>query len=167
MRLLWGVNLIIFLIVTNFSSVDFVNASVLNRMAPQFTLQDSNDHIHRLKDWRGKLIIINFWATWCAPCKEEIPLLNELQKEYGDDGLQMVGIAIDNEAAIKQFTAVIPINYVNLIGGTEGSKLVSQYGNKAGVLPYTVVVNQQGVVISVAKGLLTKKYLRQTIEKYL
>lgn len=142
-------------------------SEVLNKPAPSFSLPDINSKVRSLTDWKGKLIILNFWATWCTPCRKEIPLLNQMQANYHFDGLQVIGVAVDNKQAVTEFNQTIPIDYVNLIGGLEAAKLTTRYGNNAGALPYTVIIDSQGAVTSIAAGLLTESYLRKVIERNL
>jgi len=151
-----------------FTSSPVISTSnkILGADAPPFTLTDINGTIFSLKNWRGKIVILNFWATWCKPCQKEIPLFNSLQAEYAED-VQFVGVAIDNIKNINTFMKSIPIDYVNLVGGIEATKMVVNYGNKAGVLPYTVIINQSGKVVSVMTGLLTKTVLVKQLEKHL
>lgn len=137
---------------------------ILGKPSPGVYLADVNGHHLSLKQWHGKVILINFWATWCSPCIKEIPLLNTFQKRYAEDDLQIVGIAIDNAAAINKFTRKIPIQYPNLIGNAE---LVLAFGNQAGSLPYTVIIDQHGKIVEIASGMLTETYLQKTIEKHL
>ncbi len=153
------------LVLLIFLSLNIAHAGIIAQPAPDFSLPDAQGKLHRLTDWQGKVVILNFWATWCGPCKKEIPLLNAMQKDYGSDELQIVGIAIDNPKAVEQFIQLIPIEYLYLIGGTRAVKLVSRYGNTEGVLPYTVIIDPKGKIASIAKGLLTEKYLRRVIER--
>jgi len=139
---------------------------IIGKTAPLFVLPDTNGKQHSLKQWRDKLIIVNFWATWCAPCKKEIPLFNDIQKEFEDD-IQFIGIAIDNANDVKIFNQRIPFNYPNLIGGLDAIELVQQYGNKAGTLPYTVFINRSGKIQMIASGKITRSFLHRTIEKLL
>ena len=130
-------------------------------------LLDLDGKKRSLIEWQDKVILINFWATWCTPCKKEIPLLNKYQKEYKDDELQVIGIAIDNAIATKQFIKKIPIDYPVLVGSKTGTKLAQQMGNRSGALPYTVIINQRGQLVETASGLLNESYLRRIAEKYL
>jgi len=148
----------------------FANSSqntALNKQAPSFILSDINREKRSIKEWKGNLIILNFWATWCLPCKEEIPLLNEFHKQYKDQDLSIVGIAVDHWAAVKKFNKHIPIDYVNLIGNIDSTLLVKRYGNKTGALPYTVIIEPSGKIVSIASGQLTRQYLKKTIQKHL
>ena len=96
--------------------------------------------------------MVNFWATWCAPCREEIPGFVRLQKRYGQRGLQFVGIAIDQPDKVADFAREFGINYPLLMGGLETMELLRQAGNRAGVLPYTLVIDREGRVVSREPG---------------
>lgn len=99
-----------------------------------------------LADRRGKWVIVNFWATWCAPCREEIPLFVELQKKYGERGLLFVGIAIDQPDKVRPYAQELGMNFPILMGGAEAIDLSRSLGNRMGVLPYTVVLDRQGAI---------------------
>ena len=137
---------------------------ILGKTIPAISLENIEGQKQSLDQWQGKLIVINFWATWCLPCLKEIPLLNQFQKEYAIDGLQIIGIAIDNKLAVKKFIKKTPILYPNLLGNAQ---VTLKFGNQAGLLPYTVIINQKGKIVEVASGMLTKKYLQRAIEKHL
>jgi thiol-disulfide isomerase/thioredoxin len=100
----------------------------------------------RLRDWSGKVAVCNFWATWCAPCREEIPLLITLYDKYRDRGLDVVGIGVDKLPKIVEFAANLKITYPLLVGDARTFDLMRSLGNEAGVLPYTVVLDRQGTV---------------------
>ena len=139
---------------------------VIGKSAENFNFPDLNNKMHSLNGLNNKFIIINFWATWCVPCRKEIPLLNSIYTNHKSDGIEVIGIAIDNSGAVKKFVNMIPINYLNLIGGTQASETILSYGNISGVLPYTVFINRQNKIVVVAKGELTKSFLLRTIKKY-
>ena len=134
---------------------------------PGFTLIDIKGQQRSVDEWDGKVLIINFWASWCSPCRKEIPVFNRLQQEYGPDGVQFVGIAIDNKKAVRQFIQSTPMLYPVIIGEIGAVKLSLEYGNITGTLPYTVFIDRQGKIMSIAGGGLTEKYARQAIEKLL
>jgi thiol-disulfide isomerase/thioredoxin len=98
----------------------------------------------RLTEWRGKALLVNFWATWCAPCREEIPLLNAAQQQHGSRGLQVVGIGIDTAANIHEFTKTTAIGYPILLADATALDLMRKLGNRAGGLPFTVLVDRRG-----------------------
>ena len=112
-----------------------------------------------LEQWRGKVLVVNFWATWCAPCREEIPGFVKFQKQYGTRGVQIVGIAIDTAERVAPYIQEIGINYPVLVGGIETMDFARQIGNRAGVLPFTVVMNRQGEVVTTLVGIVRPEKL--------
>jgi thiol-disulfide isomerase/thioredoxin len=110
------------------------------------TLPDLDGKPQSVAQWRGKVVVVNFWATWCAPCREEIPLLIELQKKYEARGLQLVGIAVDQPDKVRAYAAEMGMNFPVLIGGLEAMDLARALGNRAGVLPFTVVLNRESAI---------------------
>ena len=113
---------------------------------PAFVLPDLQDNPQSVTQWDGKVLVINFWATWCPPCVREIPMFVELQQEYGDQGLQIVGVALDRLDEIRTFGERLGINYPVLYGVQPAMEVGMAYGNDAGTLPYTVVVDRDGHV---------------------
>jgi thiol-disulfide isomerase/thioredoxin len=99
---------------------------------------------HRLLDWGGKVLLCNFWATWCAPCREEIPLLVAAKHKYAAMGLEIIGIGIDQAAKLRDFAANFRVNYPILVSGPEAIDLLRALGNAAGALPYSVLVDRAG-----------------------
>jgi len=126
--------------------------ATLSIPSPDFSANDINDKPRNIKEWRGKVVLLNFWATWCGPCIEEIPELIKLQKTYGGQGLQVVGVAVDNKQAVKPFAAKEGMNYPILIGGMDAAELSKRYGNKQGVLPFSAFINRQGEIKLVTQG---------------
>ena len=111
-----------------------------------FTLPDLNGKKQSLSAWRGKVIVLNFWATWCPPCREEIPLFIDLQKKHAAGDLQIIGVAIDNPAAVRQYRQSAGMNYPILIGDDATLDLISRYGNRSNALPFTVIINRDGTI---------------------
>ncbi|MEP7064273.1 MAG: TlpA disulfide reductase family protein [Betaproteobacteria bacterium] len=99
-----------------------------------------------LGQWQGKVLVVNFWATWCAPCREEMPELVRAQAKYGAKGLQIVGIGIDDAAKMRQFTQSIHLNYPALDGGFGALELSKAFGNSAMALPFTVIIDREGAI---------------------
>ena len=97
-----------------------------------------------LAEWRGKVLVVNFWATWCAPCREEIPMLMDARNKHAQSGVEVVGIAIDMDAKVIEYAAQMKIGYPILVAGSEGLDLMRKLGNSAGGLPYTVLIDRQG-----------------------
>jgi thiol-disulfide isomerase/thioredoxin len=107
-----------------------------------------------IDQWRGNVLVINFWATWCEPCREEIPLFIRLQKKYGDRGLKFVGIALDRPEAVKPYAAEMGMNFPVLIGGPDAIDLARRTGNRSAVLPYTIVIDSKGRVAMAEIGVV-------------
>ena len=116
-----------------------------------------------LEQWRGRVLVINYWATWCAPCREEIPVFVRLQERYGGRGLQFVGIAIDEPASVAAFAREFQINYPLVLGGVDAIELLRQAGNRAGVLPYTLVIDRNGRLVSREPGGIKEAKLEKLI----
>jgi thiol-disulfide isomerase/thioredoxin len=129
---------------------------------PEFSLPDLDGKLKNIKEWDGKFIVLNFWATWCAPCRKEIPEFIELQNKYADVNLQFIGVAIDNAVSVNQFAMELGINYPNLIADMQGVELAKQYGNTLGVLPYSVIINPEKQIIFKQVGLLSGKQILKT-----
>ena len=132
---------------------------------PPFHLKDIKGETHSLSDWKGKLILLNFWATWCPPCRYEIPEFIEYQNEYGDDGLQIIGIGIGEEKPIKNFARTFEMNYPVLI--TPDSGLMLDWGNADQILPYSVLINRDGRIQYIHRGQLTKLSFKYEIEPFI
>ena len=136
-------------------------------MAPDFTLKvlGENGKTLRLSSLKGKGVIVNFWATWCGPCKIEMPWLVELQKKYGPEGLQIIGVADDDsgEKSISDFARKMQLNYPVLLG-TE--QVAEQYGGLEG-LPTSFFVDRSGKVVDVLIGIDSESRLEDSIKKSL
>ncbi len=110
------------------------------------TLPDLADKPQPLAQWRGKPLLVNFWATWCAPCVQEMPELSAFQNEVGAQSLRIVGIGIDSPANIREFSKKVSVSYPLYIGGIGASELSRQMGNQAGGLPFSVLINADGSI---------------------
>ncbi len=131
------------------------------------SLPDSTGKPRSLEEWRGNVVIVNFWATWCPPCLEEIPEFIRLQTQYRDQPVQFVGIAIDNEDAVQEFILAHPVNYPMLIAGDNALSMTASLGNLANVLPYSIILNQQGQIVYRHTGLLPAKKLEEQLAELL
>lgn len=107
-----------------------------------------------LESFRGRPLVINFWATWCPPCVEEMPLLDRFFQQNSSKGWQIVGIAIDQPSAVRRFLAAQPVHYPIALGGLNGNHLGRQLGNETGSLPYTLVLDARGHVMQQKLGRL-------------
>ena len=131
---------------------------------PDYRLPDLTGNERSLSEWRGKTVIVNFWATWCPPCREEIPEFVALQQEFQDRGLQFVGIAIETKESVEKYLDFVDINYPMLIAGDQGIILTQQWGNSAGILPFSLIFNQQGEMIHKQVGQLSRAKILEIIE---
>ncbi len=118
-------------------------------------------------EWQGKVLVVNFWASWCPPCVEEMPTLDLLQQEFLQQNVLFVGIGIDSPSNIREFLKITPVSYPIVIGGLEGSNLSKQMGNSQGALPYTVIINPKGKAIYTKLGKISEEELRKAIKSAL
>lgn len=107
-------------------------------------LPDLQSQPQTLAQYRGKILIVNFWATWCPPCREEVPVFVDAQTKFGPKGLQFIGIALDNPQQVTDFVREFGINYPVLIGGVNESEILRKLGNPGGGLPYTLIYDREG-----------------------
>ena len=119
------------------------------------------------ENWRQKVLIVNFWASWCPPCVEEMPTLDKIAQEYATKNVLTVGIGIDSPSNIREFLLKTPVSYPIVIGGLEGSNLAKQMGNAQGALPYTVIINSRGKAIFTKLGKISEEELRKAINSAL
>ena len=131
------------------------------------TLPDLEGAQQSIAIWKGKVLVVNFWATWCPPCLEEIPIFVRLQQQMGPQGLQFVGVAIDEPAKVVDFARRNAINYPILIGQLDAIELSKTAGNERGGLPYTLVLDRSGRVVSQHYGALTEQELVPIIAEML
>jgi len=109
-----------------------------------------------LREWRGRVLVCNFWATWCAPCREEIPMLVVVRQVFASKGAEIVGIGIDHAAKVVEFAKTYGITYPVLIAGADAIELMRRLGNVLGGLPYSVVLDRVGTVAHRRLGPLTR-----------
>lgn len=133
----------------------------------QAQFYDLNEKIQPLSQWKDKVIVVNFWATWCPPCLAEIPEFIKLQAQYGPQGVQFVGIAIDQKSKVQTFTTEMGMNYPVLLGDLAGIDLARRIGNAQGGLPYTVVVDRKGSIAATQLGTLSHDKLEEIIKHLL
>jgi len=132
---------------------------VTGQMVLAAKLMGLDDKPQSLEQWRGKVLVVNFWATWCAPCREEIPGFIKFQDRYRARGVQFVGIAIDQKERVGPYAGEIGINYPVLVGGLETMEFARQVGNRRGVLPFTLVLDRTGKVATTEIGILRPEKL--------
>lgn len=131
------------------------------------TLPDENGKPQALSQWKGKIIVLNFWATWCPPCREEMPELSALNTEYQDKNVIVIGIALDEIGLIKEFNAENNMSYPLLAAEETGGQLGFNLGNDKSALPYTVIIKPDGTIANTYFGRITKPLLEETLIKLL
>jgi peroxiredoxin len=131
------------------------------------SLPDTKGTQQPLGQWRGKVIVVNFWATWCEPCREEMPEFVREQQELGPRGLQFVGIAVDQPEKVDRFVKELRLNYPALIGGYDAVELSAGMGNRLAALPFTIVIDRQGRVVQTHLGPVKKEQFRASLQELL
>jgi thiol-disulfide isomerase/thioredoxin len=119
---------------------------------PVFALQDAEGTLRSITEWDGKALMINFWATWCPPCRREIPLLNELRAEYAPRGFEVVGVAVDFREDVVAYLRETPVNYPVLIGEQDGLDAARAFGMETMGFPFTIFTDAQGRIVTVKVG---------------
>jgi len=134
---------------------------------PSFSLQDTEGVVRNSSEWDGKILVVNFWATWCPPCVEEMPILLEFQDQYSSHGVQVVGVAVDNLEQVKDFMDFYGINFPVLVGSEDAIALAQKMGNRISALPYTAIFSQTGKTIYAQPGKITEETLKKAIRPLL
>ncbi|MCB1758973.1 MAG: TlpA family protein disulfide reductase [Gammaproteobacteria bacterium] len=134
---------------------------------PDFSFPDIDGNLRSSREWEGNVLIVNFWATWCPPCREEMPLFVETQQRLADRGVQFVAIAIDDEDLVRDFHDVYAINFPTLVGGMEAVKLANSLGNRFDSLPFTAIFDRNGKSRYIQAGEVKKATLEAELNKIL
>jgi peroxiredoxin len=144
---------------------DRIGGDAKGQAAPDFELKDLAGKKIRLSDYRGKVVLLNFWATWCPPCKEEMPWFVDLQQRYGAQGLQVIGVAMDDsgEKAIASFAHELGVNYPVLLGK---ESVAHAYGDVQ-FLPDTFYIGRDGKILSQVQGLVNRKEIEDRVKNAL
>jgi len=111
-----------------------------------FSLPDLKGEQQLFSQWQNKVILLNFWATWCPPCRREIPDFMEVYKQYKDKDFIVIGVGIDDEKKVARFVQKLGINYPVLVGGREAMQISYDNGNHSGALPYSIIIDKHGVI---------------------
>lgn len=133
------------------------------------TLADFDGKPVPLAELKGKLVVLNFWATWCGPCRMEIPHLIEAQEKYGPRGIVFIGAAVeDNADSVRDFAKAYGISYtVAMAGKDQGIALLRALGNKIAGLPFTIVLDRQGNIVAAKRGIMTPALMQQILDPLL
>lgn len=117
-----------------------------------------------LTSLKGRPIVVNFWASWCGPCVEEMPALSQLQREYAKKGVQFVGLGVDSDKNVQAFLQKVQVAYPIYVAGFEGADLARAFGNTAGGLPFTVVIDANGSIRATKLGQIDPEALKHTLD---
>jgi thiol-disulfide isomerase/thioredoxin len=140
----------------------------LAEQAPStIVFKDLEGRPRHLTEWPGKLILVNFWASWCAPCLKEMPLLVEAQQEFGSHGLQIIGPALDSLEDAAQQAKLLGVNYPIMAGDVDVIAAMDALGDELGALPFSVLVAPDGRIIERITGVLTREHLQRLIREHL
>jgi thiol-disulfide isomerase/thioredoxin len=131
------------------------------------TFLDQDGKAQPLSQWRGKVVVVNFWATWCPPCKEEMPELSAFQQKYANRNVVVLGLSTDDVTKIREFAQQAPVQYPLLAGDFQAMALAESLGNNKGVLPYSVVISSDENISRTYFGRLDMKKLEQDIKALL
>jgi len=134
---------------------------------PEYRLLSLDGVRENSNQWLGKIQVINFWATWCPPCKREIPVLIKLQNDYKDRDLLVIGIALDEAEAVAKYVEEHGINYPTLAGEDDVVEVSEKLGNDLGILPYTVIADRAGRISFIRYGEVDRKTVENEINKLL
>lgn len=134
--------------------------------APDFILETLEGDSFRLRDHRGEVVVLNFWGTWCPPCRREIPIFVKLQQEFADQGLQFVGVALERDAGPEKVQAFAEKMNINYPIGLGNGRIAQKYGGVRG-LPKTFIIGPEGEIRGHIPGMVTESMLRPGLEKLL
>ena len=128
-------------------------------------LPDTSGRMQRIGQWRDRILVVNYWATWCTPCRDEMPAFSRLQERYGARGVQFVGIAIDEADKVREFARDFPVSYPLLVADREFAETSRALGNVAQAVPYTVVLDRAGNVQAGTAGRVDEDALARLLDR--
>ncbi len=148
--------------ILSFSAAGASTNSVV-RLPQEITLTGMDGQQHQLGEWRDKVVLLNFWASWCSPCQTEIRDLVVWQERHGGRGLQVVGIGMDEEKRLRNVQRTLGINYPVLLASKTGHSLLTDFGNLTGVVPYSVLISRTGEVVYRHAGVVTDEIFKTRV----
>jgi peroxiredoxin len=147
--------------------VPSANGALEGQPAPDLALNDLDGRSRKLSEWRGRWLLVNFWATWCSPCMAEIPLLIAVQREHEARGLSVLGIAMDDPEAVRGAVQELGFNYPTLAGDEAVLGAMEQLGNTLGAIPYTVLIDPSGIIRYLEMGGIDAGKLDLLVQRFL
>lgn len=149
------------------NSADSDNSALSTQSLFASQLLNTNGVSQDLSAYKGKIIVLNFWATWCPPCREEMPELSQLHTEYQHKNVVVLGIAVDELALVREFSLATPVSYPLLVSENADMALAEDLGNSQSVLPYTVIIDASGAVTNTYFGRINKSLLESALRPLL
>mgnify|MGYP001818690656 FL=1 len=140
---------------------------LLGKPRPDFSLGSTTGEILTADLFDGQVVLVNFWATWCKPCREEMPMLSDMYERLNEQGFTVLGVALDDVAQARDFIEELNIRYPNAVGGADVMAMGVAYGNRAGLLPYSVLIDRQGNLIWASLGELESEELEARVSELL
>ena len=144
-----------------------VEQELVGQRRPDFSLAGTSGEFITANDFDGQVWLINFWATWCTPCREEMPMLAYTREFLKEDGFEVLGIALDDVQQARDFLDELDIRYPNAVGGADVMATGVLYGNQAGLLPYSVLIDRDGIVRWTSLGELDEEELGVRVDQLL
>lgn len=150
-----------------------IDYSLIGKVSPTFELpaisEKEDGKTIKLSDYKGKLVLINFWASWCGPCRAEIPSLIKLQDTYKNRSFAVVGLAMESKKDAEEFIQGKSINYPNAYSSSENSvkEILGKYGNPDGILPYSVLISPSQNILSIYPGIISETKMQRVLGRFL
>lgn len=133
------------------------------KIRPAFSMPDLEGKIRQISEWNDKVVVLNFWATWCPPCLREMPIFIKLREDLSDQPFEIIGVAIDQRDPVQDFVDQLGVEYPILLGEITGIRIMQDYGNQLSTLPYTVVINRQREIVKVFRKEVTRQEILRVI----
>jgi peroxiredoxin len=153
--------------VSSAGSAPAVDSQLIGQRRPDFTLPELGGTPRNIAEWDGQVVLVNFWATWCPPCRKEMPAFVELKEQYGAQGFEIVGVAIDDPQQAQDFADTMGVNYPMLFGEIDAMEIAKVYGDRFVTLPYSVLIDREGTIRFIKPGELHKDELERELKALL
>lgn len=155
---------------TSLSALD-IDYSLIGKPVPAFELpaiQEKLDgKVIKLSDYRGKLVLINFWASWCGPCRAEIPTLVKIQKTYKERSFSVIGLAMESKEDANKFLQTQDVNYPNAYGAEAIREILKKVGNEDGILPFSILLSPKQEIMAIYPGIVSETKMQRVLGRLL